>query len=237
MPRRLITYDDMKRMKHIAIILFISLLLSSCAESPEAMNARLNKLQSEAIKTPKDIAPLEKIIELTKDSNSLMRVNALSTLLELRHTHEEHIDSKIVPTLLVGLKDEKQSVRRFAASAFKRIPEYAKPAIPALIKGLREGNNDVAWFSADALGGIGAEAKEAVPTLIEVLKVDYPEHGDYATMLRIHAVEALGDIGPDAKTALPELEKYKDSSDSVVRKKVAQAIELIAGAEQGSGDN
>jgi len=74
-----------------------------------------------------------------------------------------------VPSLIVGLKDRDNKVRRDAVNMLGIMGPEAKEAIPALIHVLKDKDPLVRRSTVHALGLIGPVAKEVMPSLIAAL--------------------------------------------------------------------
>lgn len=104
------------------------------------------------------------------------------------------IGSEAVSPLVKNLKNEKEGIRKFSASALGEIGPAARDAVQPLIKLLKDQPVEVCTKAVWALGKIKNE--EAIPPLMELLKQNPIPAG---------VIEALGEIGPAAKEAVPFL--------------------------------
>ena len=78
------------------------------------------------------------------------------------------VDGRIVPLLILSLKDEDLKIRGAAASALREFGPAAAPAMPALIEALDD--KPLRLDVLPALAKIGPDARSAVPALIKLLK-------------------------------------------------------------------
>jgi HEAT repeat protein len=125
--------------------------------------------------------------------------------------------SYVIPTLIAGLKNEKQAVSVHAIQGLELIGEPAVKSIQEVIGG----PSHLASLNAcDALAGIGPDAVPAVDKLVNAAKS--PE-----ASLRWHAISALGDIGPAAKASVPTLIAALEDSDPQVRFNAGYSLQQI----------
>jgi HEAT repeat protein len=112
------------------------------------------------------------------------------------------IDPRIVPALIVSLRDEGPRIRGAAASALLELGPAAESAVPALVEALDD--KALRREVLLALTKIGPNAKSAVPALIKLLKTST----DYD---RLQAAQALWKIDQDIDVVVPALvESLKD---------------------------
>jgi HEAT repeat protein len=112
------------------------------------------------------------------------------------------IDSRIVPALILSLRDQDPRICNVAASAVFEIGPAAEAAVPALIDALDDKPIDFQVFLA--LEKMGQKAETAVPALIKLSKT--------ATGYdRLSAAQALWRIDQDVNVVVPALvESLKD---------------------------
>jgi HEAT repeat protein len=161
-------------------------------------------------------AALPYLIEATKNDDVDTRASALAALPDIGAPVD-----KILPTLILGLKDPHKSARYSAINGLEKLGPAASMAAEPLIELMKnDKDNSVKSNATHALGGIDADGKFAIPALIEALKS--PE-----ASIRRQAALGLGDLGPKAASGLPALKDQLRDSDSLSRIAAAQAIWMI----------
>jgi HEAT repeat protein len=128
------------------------------------------------------------------------------------------IDPRIVPVLILSLKDVDLKVRGAAASAFLEFGPAAEAAVPALVDALDE--KPLRLHVLLALAKIGPHAKSAAPALRKLLKTatDYD---------RLQAAEALWTIEPDVDVVVPALVESLKDPFLPIRRHAADALGKI----------
>jgi HEAT repeat protein len=126
---------------------------------------------------------------------------------------------KMVPRLIDGLENDKQSRAR-AAAILGRIGPAAKAAVPALCACLSDDSSETRNEVLFALGAIGPDAKAAVPAIAGALE-------DSDMNVRYAACYALGQIGPGATSAKADLMENLGSADQFLAMSAAWALTKI----------
>jgi HEAT repeat protein len=155
-----------------------------------------------------------------------------------------------LPALLAALKDNDDSVRKFAGWAVPRVRPQARD-IPALVEAFEAGlgGTEIGGGIAEALGQIGPTAQEALPALkvrpgiwsaFAVVQIDPNDQTgvpqlvklldgfeDRHVLTRLAILRALGGIGPRARAALPVLSDMMQDKDQYLHLEVACAVAQI----------
>jgi hypothetical protein len=125
-----------------------------------------------------------------------------------------------VPTLIeIADGNISPTSRACAIESLGFIGPSAREAIPALLGWTTNADLGVRYRAILSLGRIHSEADRVVPVLIEGLRGQGP--------VRWSAAWALGEFGGDAKMAVPALVELRNTSDSVLRGCVNNALKAI----------
>ena len=90
--------------------------------------------------------------------------------------------------LINDLRNNKDSVRAYAASALGQYPEKARTLTPFLEKALFDSSKYVRRNAAKSLGNYGSFARQAVPSLIKTLK----DRDKYVAHSAANALKKIG---------------------------------------------
>ena len=122
------------------------------------------------------------------------------------------------------LEDPNPITRTAAIKAIGEMGPEAKQAIPVLIETIRETKNRDKNILLSCNYALLKMGKEIVPYMISLLKDDDWE-------MRGGSAWILGKVGPDAKDAVPALTESLHDTNAVVRRKAAESLKKIQGAE------
>ena len=157
------------------------------------------------------------------------------------------VDDRVIPALIVALRDENPRVRGAAASAFLKIGPAAEAAVPALVEALDD--KPLRLDVLRALELMGPRAKQAAPALVVMSKTETGYDRLWAAEalwkidpnvdvvvpalieslkdpflpIRVDAAGALGDIGPRARAAIPALIAARDYKPKPAPRHAARA--------------
>jgi HEAT repeat protein len=193
-------------MKKLLLTSAALLLLTGCGGGPSFNGKSLSYWLSEARSTagPQRRQAVQALGEIGKNDPSSL--------------------SKVLPALLVALKDKDVDGRRAAAEALGKQRGGAQSAVPDLLQALSDSDKEVRSYSAQALVLIDPHNDKLVAPLVKLLQ-------DSEIDVRKSAVVALGDMGPTAKPALPEMElarsQEENKKDFDFRRMLAEAITKI----------
>lgn len=147
---------------------------------------------------------------------SLIEVDSTSAEL-IRWVHRKHADSRVVPRLAAGIRDDDACVRRVAGALLGHVD--APSAFATLTEALDHANEGTR--SAAAIGLGIAERVEAVQPLIRRLR-------DPSADVRRSAAWALGAI-EDRAALVPLIELLDRDTNARVRQAAAWAIGEVTG--------
>ncbi len=91
---------------------------------------------------------------------------------------------EVVQTLIKGINDESDGVRRASAEALGKLRVASEEVVQKLIKGMDDEDWQVRWASAEALGMLGVVDKEVIEVLLKGVT-------DESWWVRGEAAEAL----------------------------------------------
>lgn len=161
----------------------------------------------------KEILPTLRL--LLKDEATPVAAHAAVALLRIAGKDEPAI------RLLLTLADDKErEIRSLALRLLGSIRPPTEAAVQTIVRGLRAPSEDVQRAAIDALGRLGPAAEPGVAELIKLL-------ADKALCSTV--LNALGRIGAKAHIAQQRLAQMLNEKDSIVRRRVAQAMALIGG--------
>ncbi len=171
------------------------------------------------------------LVEALKDSNERIRSGAAIALgieiektvftynYYLKYKGEEaaqnmlnkliEIEEKVVPALIIALKDNNVEVRREVAHALGKAGERAEKATPMLIEALKDESQEVRNETVEALMSTGKVGDgKLITALVEALKDDFwpVRHG---------AVIALGTISEKSAEAAPAIIEIMKNDDEL----------------------
>ncbi len=140
------------------------------------------------------------LIELLRDRDPFVKIQALSTLASLGPAARE-----AVPALRQALADDEEpsdplqgTFRVYAALALWQIDRQAEPVVSPLMAAVKKGRSPDLTLALWGLAQMGPDARTAVPVLVDVFKKGKPFDSTLA-------LDALRGIGPEAKAAVPAI--------------------------------
>ncbi len=161
----------------------------------------------------KEVLPALRL--LLKDEAPAVAAHAAAAVLRIAGKDEP------ATRLLLGLADDKErEIRPLALRLLGGIRPPTEAMMQTIVRGLRDPSEDSQRAAIDALGRLGPAAEPAVADLAKLLT-------DKA--LRPAVLDSLGRIGAKARIAQPMLAEMLNEKDSLVRRRVAQAMVLIGG--------
>lgn len=192
------------------------------------------------------------LLRALKDADLQVRVQAAWALGDARSS------PRTIAGLIAGFADEEGYVCAVISDALNKI---GRPAVPALVEALENGDGWVRSWAAITLGTMKEPAREAVPPLtraltdndirvrVEVAGALVKLDADHPTIIAV-LTEALQCtdaqarkrasyhftcLGAKARSALPALLSALRDDERTVRENAAEAIELIAAADEHAG--
>ncbi len=170
------------------------------------------------------IEAIPALIEALKDQDRDVRQSASTALFAIGRVAKDDI-----PKLIEILKTGDKEARFSAARVLVKIDPGIEEAISVLVQAL-EGKDQVvrhvAIYTLSKIERPDPAYKKAVPSLIRI----FLDNDPYNTS-RLLAAEALGKISLWAEEAVPFLVKALKESESIVRSRVANALEGIGTRE------
>jgi hypothetical protein len=132
------------------------------------------------------------------------------------------IGDEAVGVLREGLKNPNRNVRRFAASALRRLEKDAQPAVPDLVTAIADKDPVVREEAIIAVREIGPRYSGFAPAILRAL-------GDPEPHVRTQTALAAGALGPRAKVAVPALTELLRDPDQYVLEAAFQTLKDIHG--------
>jgi len=213
--------------------------------SPQLMNRLVFAVIMHGLNDSQTKLALSVLTDALNNDNANIRELAVVALADLSVAPE-----KRVPALALALRDEQAKVRRRAARALGDQGVASVAAFAELKQGLNDPDLSVRRDCAGALGRLGPAAGRAAPALVAMLReTEYRTRAVVAvslkrlgrgaipalldgvrsecSTLRGRCATLLGRIAPDDADVADVLQRVLTDSDSEVRARADEALQLI----------